>query len=86
MSNDSDWETMTESISSDASSSAMSSVPYASSELSIASPSIDGTPIDERIQRTNDLLKGDVQVRYDASCLKKHANWSKVSPNHNLVD
>jgi hypothetical protein len=96
MSNSSGWETMTETtIPSNASSSSLSSssIPYASSERSSerssstsSSSSPIGTPIDERIKRTTELLKSDVQVKFDSECLKKRSNWSKIKKEHNLVD
>jgi len=84
MSNSSGWETMTNS-------SAASSKKYSSSSSSASSSSVSsyssvGTPIDERIKRTTDLLKSDVQVKFDSECLKKRSNWSKVKKEHNLVD
>jgi hypothetical protein len=89
-----EWETMTEStFSSNASSSSSSltSVPYASSvELSIpssSSSSVDAiTPIDTRIQRTKDTIATETTVVFNAECVKKRANWSKVKKEHNLVD
>ena len=71
------WETMSEST--------ISSTTPTSSELSIPS-SVLGTPIDERIKRTNDLLKTDTNVVFNAECIKKRSNWSKVNKEHNLVD
>ena len=71
------WETMSEST--------FSSTSPTSSELSIPS-SVLGTPIDERIKRTNDLLKTDTNVVFNAECIKKRSNWSKVKKEHNLVD
>ncbi len=87
---DTNWETMTEStISSNASTSTMSSVPYASSELSLptsyASSEL-ATPVDKRIQRTKEMLKTETNVIFDAECVKKRSNWSKVKREHNLVD
>jgi hypothetical protein len=83
-------ETTIPSNASSSSLSSSSSVPYASSKgsssASTSSASSIGTPIDERIKRTAELLKSDVQVKFDSECLKKRSNWSKVKKEHNLVD
>ena len=87
----SEWETMTEStVSSNApSSTTASSVSYALSGLSpptsYASSEL-ATPIHTRIQRTKDTLATETNVVFDAECVKKRANWSKVKKEHNLVD
>jgi hypothetical protein len=88
----SEWETMTEStVSSNApmSTSTTSSVSYALSGLSpltsYASSEL-ATPIDTRIQRTKDTMSTETNVVFDAECVKKRANWSKVKKEHNLVD
>ena len=86
-----EWETMTEStVSTNAPSSATaSSVSYALSGLSpptsYASSEL-ATPIDARIQRTKNTLATETNVVFDAECVKKRANWSKVKKEHNLVD
>jgi hypothetical protein len=88
----SEWETMTGStVSSNApmSTSTTSSVSYALSGLSpltsYASSEL-ATPIDTRIQRTKDTMSTETNVIFDADCVKKRANWSKVKKEHNLVD
>jgi hypothetical protein len=86
-----EWETMTEStVSTNApSSTATSSVSYALSGLSpptsYASSEL-GTPIDTRIQRTKAMMATETNVVFDAECVKKRSNWSKVKKEHNLVD
>ena len=86
-----EWETMTEStVSTNApSSTTASSVSYALSGLSqptsYASSEL-ATPIDTRIQRTKNTLATETNVVFDAECVKKRANWSKVKKEHNLVD
>lgn len=87
----SEWETMTEStVSSNApSSTTASSVSYALSGLSpptsYASSEL-ATPINTRIQRTKDTMAMETNVVFDAECVKKRSNWSKVKKEHNLVD
>lgn len=87
----SEWETMTEStVSSNAPmSTTASSVSYALSGLSpptsYASSELP-TPIDTRIQRTKDTMAMETNVVFDAECVKKRSNWSKVKKEHNLVD
>ena len=86
-----EWETMTEStVSSNAPmSTTASSVSYALSGLSpptsYASSEL-ATPIDTRIQRTKDTMAMETNVVFDAECVKKRSNWSKVKKEHNLVD
>jgi len=84
----SEWETMSIPSKASASTSA-SSVPYALSGLSpltsYASSEL-ATPIDTRIQRTKDTMATETNVVFDADCVKKRANWSKVKKIHNLVD
>jgi hypothetical protein len=86
-----EWETMTEStVSTNApSSTTASSVSYALSGLSpptsYASSEL-GTPIDTRIQRTKAMMATETNVVFDAECVKKRSNWSKVKKEHNLVD
>ena len=81
------WETMSEStIPSNASTSPTSSVPYASSELSVPSSYASVTPIDDRIKRTKDTMRTDTNVVFNAECIKKRSNWAKAKKEHNLVD
>ena len=81
------WETMSEStIPSNASTSPTSSVPYASSDLSVPSSYASVTPIDDRIKRTKDIMRTDTNVVFNAECIKKRSNWAKARKEHNLVD
>lgn len=86
-----EWETVSEStVSSKASTStSMSSVSYALSGLSPPSSYASSelaTPIDTRIQRTKETMATETNVIFDADCVKKRSNWSKVKKEHNLVD
>lgn len=87
----SEWETVTEStVSTNApSSTTASSISYALSGLSPTTTYTSSelaTPIDTRIQRTKAMMATETNVIFDAECLKKRANWSKVKKEHNLVD
>ena len=87
----SEWETMSESTvpSKASASTSASSVSYALSGLSPPTSyasSMLATPIDTRIQRTKDTMATETNVVFDADCVKKRANWSKVKKDHNLVD
>ena len=86
-----EWETMSESTvpSKASASTSSSSVSYALSGLSPPTSyasSMLATPIDTRIQRTKDTMATETNVVFDADCVKKRANWSKVKKDHNLVD
>ena len=86
-----EWETMSESTvpSKASASTSSSSVSYALSGLSPPTSyasSMLATPIDTRIQRTKDTMATETNVVFDADCVKKRANWSKIKKDHNLVD
>jgi hypothetical protein len=46
----------------------------------------DRMPFKERISELNNMMNDESIVRYDADCLRKRMNWSKVKKEYNLID